>query len=358
MLLQRSWRSGQLWLKVLSLLFLLLQYPVSALVLLWWNSKQETQAEGTQAKGWVSRLAALWAWICLSLTLPLVDMTAEIILLSSSLDAATLASSADPDKARLAEHAWWWRARPLHLLRNLVQHRLLPGLQALCLHSRVPAGHTILKPKEGAVEVWAENHLFARMPMEALLEALPQLVLQTMAFFLATDPNTSSPVLLLFMLSVTLSTVSMGKALAYIKKAGAPVGLTFWQSSKLLLQLQGTFRVPAGVLSGHPSTESDNRLAIKMPLEAVNLTPLQEVGFIQAKLADYSRYRILRLMASSVFGNWTLQIDGLRPNQLNIRRGEGRAVLLMEEVISDADKAQQLDKLTRLELTNCSRIAR
>jgi hypothetical protein len=278
--LQKAWQSGVWWLRWLPLLFLLMQYPLLATVLLMWNwtAPRTTGFGGRLA----AHLAAAWAWLVLSATLWLVDIAAVFILLSSSAIAVT--------GGLQQSDVLWWVLLPLEYL-----HWILPTLRLLCFSKHLPAVATILQPAENAEDVWAENHMFARMPMEALLEALPQMVLQALAFFLAPGPEASSykPSLLVFMFSVTLSLISIGKSLFYIHEARKPVRLSYVQSLMLLLQLKGSFRVPAALMQdGKQDWQQDssgNRQSIKVPAE---LTPLQQAGFIRAKLASYSKLRI------------------------------------------------------------------
>jgi hypothetical protein len=276
------------WLRWLPLTFLLLQYPLSAAGLLAFNWP------GSQHTGWrpslLTGLQGVWPALVLSATLWLVDLSAVFILLAASVEAATkgLQECKSPRSWR-----WWvWLLllplEYLHWLRLLALRCLLPLLRAACLSRQLPVVAQVLGPKEGEEEVWAENHMFARMPMEALLEALPQVVLQVAAFFLA--GGAYQPSLLSVMFSVTFSIVSMVKAVTYILTAGQSVRLGFWQAVKLLLQLQGSYRVPAAYMRGGPEEEAPmDLLRIKMP--AVNLSPLQEAGYIHAKLAAHARRR-------------------------------------------------------------------
>jgi hypothetical protein len=354
----------ELWLKVLPPLFLLMQYPASAAALIAWNRTRPASSQPLKqprihrlARRLVGLLHALWAFAMLSVTLVLVDVAAVFILLASSAAAATHGlSRKDP---------LWWLALPLHCLpyaRSFALDKLLPALRWLCLSCNGHGPGTLLQPNRtrdggnsgllpaaGGEEVWAENHMFARMPMEALLEALPQMLLQTLTFFLGPDQKDSEqPVLLLFMLSVTLSSISIGKSIFYIRKAGVTVGLSSVESFMLLMQLQGTFRVPAGLINAHKSIKTDDRLTVRLPPASENLTPLQAAGFISAHLAAYERHRALHRYPPS--RKWTLQILNVHHTPLAIRYGQGRcAQLLMEQILHGASK-QQLTGLKEVDI--------
>jgi hypothetical protein len=393
--LQKVWPSKKLWPKVSAVFFLLLQYPMSAAVLILRNRKvteeqggrlQQGRLQGEQPQSVTMRLAgllqALWAFAWLSVTLLLVDFAAVFVMLASSASTATGSLEERPMARKLI-------MQPLQFLLDWLQTAavqwFLPALRRLCLSNEVAGVAAVLQPNNPAVApltekegqaVWAENHMFARMPMEALFEALPQLVLQTLVYFLVWDLPSDrmsqeefhrrseaksliwyvlprfQPYLLLFMLSVTLSAISIGKALFYIHKAGTTVGLSFMQSTMLLLQLKGTFRVPAEIINRHRSTEAAGKLTITMPPPSASLTPLQEAGFIQAKLADYARFRTLGRFQTP----WTLLIDELHTIPLDILGSKPRvaAELALEQVLAGASAQQQLTGLEAVEVMRAS----
>jgi hypothetical protein len=249
--LQNAWRSGVWWLRWLPLAFLLMQYPLSAVGLLAFNWPGREHAV-LPAHRLVGLLQGVWAAIVLAATLWLVDLAAVLVLLASSVEAAT-ATLVLCKSPRCWRWWLWWLLLPveyLYAVKDVVLRCVLPLLRAACLSRQLPAVALVLGPKVGEEEVWAENHMFARMPMEALLEALPQMLLQVVAFLVA--GGAYRPALLSVMFSITFSIISMGKAVTYIQQAGRSVSLGFFSATKLLLQLQGSYRVPASYMRGGP----------------------------------------------------------------------------------------------------------
>jgi hypothetical protein len=372
---QKAWDSHLPWLRGMAFLFLLMQYPVSALLLLAWNSNVPISAtvsatvstadhrhdSSTSTRvcdsAAVRLVAAVWAGLVLSMTLWLVDIAAVCALLSGSARAV----SGD----QMQHPVLWWVLLPLRSL-HWVHYGILYVLRATCCSEYLPAVCAVLDPKradpkgavsdpKGAEEVWAENHMFARMPMEALLEALPQMVLQGLAYFLAPrDKYTTS--LLTFMLSVTFSIINVVKAVMFILEAAKAVHppLGFGQSVMLLLQLKGSFRVPAALM--HVSQQEVQHVSISIP---PNLTPLQEVGFFQSKLANHSRQRKVLKHTD----NWALEIKDLQQNQVVIRPvgfgclacggRQAEQALLDRLQEAQAKETLPLEGMTQLELRNC-----
>jgi hypothetical protein len=301
--LQNAWSSGVWWLRWPPLTFLLLQYPVSAVGLLAYNWPDRQQA------GWPARLLVgihgLWASLLLAASLWLLDLAAILILLASSVEAAT-AGLVLCKSPRCWRWWLWWLLLPVeyvYLVKDVVLHRLLPLLRAACLVQQLPGVAQVLGPEEGEEEVWAENHMFARMPMEALLEALPQMLLQVVAFFLA--GGAYRPSLVSVMFSVTFSIISMAKAVGYILKASQIVDLYFWEGALLMMQLQGSYRVPAKYMRGGQAERPLHALCIKLP--SATLSPLQEAGFILAKLTAHARRRAVAAVQS---GGGAFQVGG------------------------------------------------
>ena len=172
MLPQYVWPSGLLWLRVLPAACLLLQYPLTAILLLAWN--QDSLQQGNRL---VACLRVAWAALVLSSTVWLVDMAAVCTLLSSAVEAVV---------RDLPRHSWRSWRRWLGLAILVVSDLLLP-MQLLLLHCVLPivralscsrAVDVMLRPTAGAEEVWAENQMYSRMPMEALMESVEQLTLQ------------------------------------------------------------------------------------------------------------------------------------------------------------------------------------
>jgi hypothetical protein len=338
---QTAWQSGVWWLQWLPLTFLLLQYPLSAVGLLAFNWPQQG----------VSRLQSIWPTLVLSATLWLVDLSAVFILLASSVK--TVATGLQGLSARRCCCWWlWWLLLPLeylYLVTGVLLHRLLPILHAVaCLGVQLPAVDQVLQPKVGEEEVWAENHMFARMPMEALLEALPQVVLQVVAFFLAGDDY--KPSLLGVMFSVTFSLISMSKAVSYIFAAGQSVRLNFWQAGKLLLQLQGSYRVPAAYMQGGVDGLQETPLTrIQMP--PAKLSPLQEAGFLRAKLSHLARHR-----QGSQSSEWEVATVDLQHIQLPIKHDLAVAELSLAEVLQELEGGERQAGLRTVNLTNCATV--
>jgi hypothetical protein len=130
----------------------------------------------------------------------------------------------------------------------------------------------------------------------------------------------------------------------------------------LLLQLQGSYQVPASHMRGEPEEEAPmDVLRIRMP--AVNLSPLQEAGYIHAKLAAHARRRAVAAgqpspnsvdVVSSTA--WSLEIEGLKHHLLPIEHDHRKAELLLTAVLSQAAGQKLLEGLAGLKLVNCGSV--
>jgi hypothetical protein len=333
--LQILWRFGLLWCRVLPLIFLLLQYPCTAALLLVLNWEPPTSLSCIPLP-----LEAAWAWVVVSVSMWSVDIAATTTLLLSSL-AAAAAASRYGRCLRCANAVLW-------LLQRWVQ--FLGWLSCSC---RLPAAKAVLPTlspdqPQGA-KTWAENHIFAKMPMEALLESLGQVALQIVVY--VTRPNSRQQPLLFFLFSTTLSVVSSAKALAHGARAVVHVGMTWRQYFRQLLQLQGGYRMQTAAPEDGPHhgariMAAPDDLTIDFPASS---NVMRRVVYLQAMLAKHYKQCLVRAETPD---HWDLKIANLHAENPSQSRHDPplAAQLKLAEALRTPYQLQHLAGMWKLEL--------